>query len=207
MKLHTENGVPFNLAPTALAIAQALPGEWTIKPVSTESKNSNFYLIRADGLTLWMADSNGGWAKKGRYAIHGSRPKKGNNQYVELYEGGSRIKEPEITVSDEKHSTQIAKDIVSRLLPEAERVHTLAMQQIKGEQDYAAKETATREAMQATVGGRGWRSPDGAAIKAGYGDWKVSGETVSFDLNSMPLDKAKELAAFLTKSIFPAIYK
>ena len=144
----------------AAAIAAALPGKWTAKPISEESTWSNFYLTRADGLQLFLAGSTGGWAAKGRVLIQHSRPRK-NGQHVDLWENHAQIDSPEITAAETKSAEKIAADIVSRLLPEAERVNALALASIARDNAAENAQNDTARAIAAAIGAEIEKGHDG----------------------------------------------
>lgn len=148
---------PVNLATLAPAIAAALsPAHplrlpaghtvgWTAKPAHEPAYPGatvgQWHLTRADGLKLWLAGSDGGWAAKGRIAISLSRPAAKDRQRVEVYRNApgvwEKIIDPEITVAETGTAERIAADIARRLLPDAERVNALVLAKI-GEEGRAA---------------------------------------------------------------------
>jgi hypothetical protein len=147
---NTNNTAP---APATIApqIAAALPGKWSARPISEESTWSNCYLTRADGLTLFLAGHNGGWAAKGRLLIQHSRPRNAG-KWVELYGKNGAIAAPEITVADSKAPEKIAADIVARLLTESEHVEGLARGRIAAENRGEAARVDTAKAICAAIG-------------------------------------------------------
>lgn len=145
--MNTPNTSSASLVTLAPAIAAALPGQWVARPVSEDYHDSNFYLIRADGLTLFLAHSRGNWAPKGKLRVSHNRPRNGG-QYVELYAGAphyGKIESPDMNVAETKSAAQIAADIVRRLLPEAETVERLTREKIAATNDYETRKRATLE--------------------------------------------------------------
>ena len=108
-------------------------------------------MTRADGLQIFLAGSQGGWAAKGRFTLQHSRPRK-DGKWVELWENQSTIKSPEITVADTKSPEKIAADIMARLLPEAERIEGLARESIARDNRAEAARVETARAICAVIG-------------------------------------------------------
>lgn len=113
-------------------IASALPGTWTV-----EKDNE---LTRSDGLKFWIRE--GGYGMKGRASISFMRPRSPRGDYYELWENHNKVSDPRITVSATKSSEAIAKDIVRRLLVDAEKVFALATATVKSHSDFADGKTA-----------------------------------------------------------------
>jgi hypothetical protein len=152
MKTTTQNTTaPALSLPLAAAIAAALPGRWVAKAISEESTWSNFYLTREDGLALFIAGSQGGWAAKGRFFLQHARPRQ-NGKYIYLWENHLQIFSPEITVADSKTAEKIAADIVARLLPEAERIDALARESIARDNRGEAARIDTARAIAGAIG-------------------------------------------------------
>jgi hypothetical protein len=152
MKTTTQNTTaPALSLPPAAAIAAALPGRWVAKAISEESTWSNFYLTREDGLALFIAGSQGGWAAKGRFFLQHARPRQ-NGKYIYLWENHLQIFSPEITVADSKTAEKIAADIVARLLPEAERIDALARESIARDNRGEAARIDTARAIAGAIG-------------------------------------------------------
>lgn len=150
MNTTTQNTSPA-LSTLAPQIAAALPGKWTAKPISEGGTWSNYYLTRADGLQIFLAGSQGGWATKGRFFLQHSRPRNAG-KWVDLWENHAQVDSPEITVADTKAPEKIAADIVTRLLPESERVNALALSHIARENRGEAARIDTAKAICAAIG-------------------------------------------------------
>ena len=136
---------PVSLSILAGQVAAALPGSWSVKPISDDVQNGNQYLIRSDGLTLFFAGSKGGWAPRGKIKISLSRPRGKDGQYVDAWENNARVETPEIGVSETKSADAIAADISRRLLSEAERVCKLVKERIDL---YESADRAQRETLE-----------------------------------------------------------
>ncbi len=121
--------VPYLLAGAAHAIAEALPGNWTVGPQSEEHPNCGWDLIREDGLTLYMHGPAYGHAESYSFGLHAPRH---NGDWVEAYDETTRerLPNPSINCAVTKSKEQLAKDIVRRLLPDAENVHAAIMRRI-----------------------------------------------------------------------------
>lgn len=192
----------------------ALPGQWAVSMREEDAHRAT--LTRADGFTLYV--TAGGYNNVNRLRFGYSRPRDdhaSNGGYITLYEGHNRLSDPDITAADSKTPTQLAGDIARRLLPEAERIHALALA-------YLAQQTAARNARNATAeriaAALGQPMPDPAdrnrdtdpvfrfeasdSYQNGYGDARISGQSVSFDLRNIPADKAVELCKWLTANLF-----
>lgn len=222
---------PFTLANAGITalltqIAASLPAPggkaWSVKPYDSEhvgQAESRGYLVRSDGLSLWV--HAGGYGQKGRITFSLNRPHdEGANDggYVTIYRSGSagRVADPSITAADTKDADQLAADIARRLLKDAEEVHALVMVQINA---HAAHRAARLGTAQRIADALGLPMPEASHHNRdrdlsfslnrstdnwdrGYGDAKVSGDTVSFELRSIPADKAIEIAAWLRVNVF-----
>lgn len=128
--MQTNSSPSVNLHTLASEVAKNLPGKWTVDADIDGSENWNQFLTReSDGLKLFFAGSRGGWAAKGKIRVSFSRPR-ANGSWIDIYENGNKVIDPEIGISETKTPAQIAQSIVSRLLAEAERVFALVNAQI-----------------------------------------------------------------------------
>lgn len=192
----------------AQAVADSLAAltgtPWTIKPVNSDWLDTSFYLTRADGLKLFAGF--GQYHKPGRATLAYSRPYDTQRSIPSLYENGNRVVDPSITVADTATPERVAAEVVRRLLPEAERVHALALV-------YLARERAAEDTRQASLtavcGALGVPVPVIAPGKEatvnvpisggkGYGHIRIHyGGDVEISLQSIPLARALEaLRAF-----------
>lgn len=210
---------PLSLSTLAPLICRALGfnslHHWTARPVSEDRSEPNFYLTRADGLTLFLADSRGGWAAKGRLFIQHSRPRS-NGKWVDLWENTNTVNgakwgsiaAPEITVADSKTPEQIAADIVRRLLPEAERVDGLARAQITRESNAEAARDETAQAIAAAIGAEAETGHDGkprASFHHRGASVRVNGgDSVRVELSSVTKAQALALIAFMDSDAYRA---
>ncbi len=143
---------PINLATLAPAIAAALSSlsfrQWTLSELVTYPRSDGeCVLTRADGLALYVVA--GGYGNAGRITITHRRPRDAKGGYVVLYpkHGTGQISNPEIKVSGAKDGEQIAKDIVRRLLPDAESVQALAVASIAATNAYEDRRLAMLRAV------------------------------------------------------------
>lgn len=173
-------------------------------------------LQRADGLNLWFYS---------RYNTPDNSlitVKYGNTEksYVTVYENHNKLDYPSINVSADKEASKIAKDIVRRLLPDAEKVHKLVLEKVAAEKaffDGKAKTINDLASICNTAPNRrhnnngltGEVSPY-EGIKqfsnCGYGEFKVNSENnVTLKLESMSKNVALKVAAAL-REIFEREY-
>lgn len=171
-------------------------------------------LQRADGLNLWFPT---------RYNTPDKiTAKYGNteNSYVTVYENHNKLDYPSISVSASKPAEKIAKDIVRRLLPDAEKVHKLVLEKVAAENAFVGGKTKTINDLAFicnTAPNRCYNKDDLTGevspyqdIKqfsnCGYGDFKVNSESnVSLKLEYMSKDVALKVAAAL-REIFQREY-
>lgn len=170
-------------------------------------------LQRADGMNLWFLT---------RYNPNKITVKYGNSEksYVTVYENHSKLDYPSINVSADKDVSKIAKDIVRRLLPDAEKVHKLVLQTVAAEKAYVDGKTKTIYDLASfcnTIPNRrhsnqelsGEVSPY-EGIKqfsnCGYGEFQVNSEnSVTLKLESMSKNVAFKVAVAL-REIFKREY-
>ena len=171
-------------------------------------------LQRADGMNLWFLT---------RYNTPDKiTVKYGNTEksYVTVYENHSKLDYPSINVSADKDVSKIAKDIVRRLLPDAEKVHKLVLEKVAAEKAYVDGKTKTIYDLASfcnTIPNRrhsnqelsGEVSPY-EGIKqfsnCGYGEFQVNSEnSVSLKLESMSKNVALKVAVAL-REIFKREY-
>lgn len=181
-------------------IAAALPGTWTAEPNSYEHADCNWHVVRDDGLKLYVSMPS--WSHRGKLEISLSIPSR-NGRYVDVYEGGTRLATPKIGVSEEKSVEQIVKDIIRRLLPDAEKHYKAILARIA---EYDASEAAQLdtyrqlcavlrvEPRQQTPG-----DPRTSAY-FGHGSFEVNaGGTASFKTHSVSPEKAIKIAEALQR--------
>jgi len=171
-------------------------------------------LQRADGMNLWFLT---------RYNTPDKiTVKYGNseNSYVTVYENHSKLDYPSINVSADKEASKIAKDIVRRLLPDAEKVHKLVLEKVAAEKAHVDGKTKTIYDLASfcnTIPNRrhsnqelsGEVSPY-EGIKqfsnCGYGEFQVNSEnSVTLKLESMSKNVAFKVAVAL-REIFKREY-
>lgn len=174
-------------------IANALPGNWTVK--------DNDELTRADGLKLWVRE--GGYGMKGRVGVSFMRPRGVRGDWYDLWDNNEKVSDPRITVSATKSSEAIAKDIVRRLLTDAEKVFALATARIKIHADFdsgkkdllheVASVFGTKPKTHYSTGEFTGEIDPYVGIKSfgvnGYGNVIVNGpDSIKIELNSMGKD-------------------
>lgn len=194
-------------AQIAFDTCTALGSNWKAVPISDEYKESGFYLKRADGLTLFFSPPS--YSHRNKFHVSYSRPRH-NGSWFELYEKDAsgylqKVSDPSANLSETKTADQLAKDISRRILPEAEKVHKLALERIAYEN--SAKDAQQASALRVSVAvnkplqskyqGKAGEKETSGHID-GIGTWQAeAGGRVSFSLYSLPIDKAEKLAALL----------
>lgn len=189
-------------------IASHLPGTWVVGDNESDVE-------RFDGLKLWFRE--GGYGNNGRISISFSRPCDARGQYMTLWGmAGDKVSDPRITVSADKSPELIAKDIVRRLLPDAEKVFALALDRNRQEDNFHTGKIKTifRIATACnTEPERHYQTKEltgeidpykGAGCPAfkshGYGKIKVSGEEcVTIELTSVGVETAVEIVSAINK--------
>jgi len=202
-------------------IAEKLPGTWSIGKVFNvyqDQEVSSCYLIRSDGLKIWSEIDH-----KGKILFSWSRPQYKGGWFDIRNNDNVSVKDPSILVSINKSAETIAKDLVKRLLPDAERLQEIANEKISS---WTESANLTRQAVQAIANSACVPGPrkydfqkktsvpdhDGTEVDlypawtagTGCGKAKVNngGRDVDFELKSIPTDKAREIACFLRRRIF-----
>lgn len=193
------------------AIAAHLPGLWVVVPrwnIDTQAIDPTCAkLKRDDGLVLSV--HAGGYHGAGKVNISLSRPTGKNNARVDVWEGSNHLSDPSINASDTKTPEQIARDIARRLLPDAEKVFLLVNERIAADKAYHDKRAALVTDLCSVVNAE---LPTqnreivnlGNDAAHGYGHFRVSSDTVDFELRSIPADKARILLAFIRDNVFNA---
>lgn len=191
------------------SIAGHLPGKWMTREIDAE----RISIMRDDNLKLTFLIGRG-WAKSGKIYVCFSRPRDKQNNFIEVYEGNTRLQDPSINVSASKSAEQIAADITRRLLPDAERVFALVNERIHAANTYEFKCNSLMQDLCDIVNGPNFVLSKheieskqinlGGVSAGGYGTAKISSDSVSFSLSSIPADKARELVAFLQSNTFAA---
>ncbi len=198
-------------------IGKELPGDWVVtKAYSDDSNPERMHLTRSDGVRLYLSNSRN-WGKNGKMSIMNSAPvgKDGRN-FIGVYHNGNKVETThKIYVSESKSPAQIAKDIVKRLLTEAENIHKLTLVQIERNEQEANKKLDTIYRLNDILLSSEFKDDKRANISLhpGGGNWDYSkgygnavvndgGETVEFELSSIPADKAVELTSWLKSNLF-----
>jgi len=161
--------VTYTHAQRAADVAAALPGAWAIEAAHADDPASPFYLVRADGLRLFVRFTEG-WGSKGKGSASYARLRGPKGERLHLYapNGGGEVMDPSINFALTKTAEQVAADIARRLLPEAHEVHALAVRALDSARDYASKAdtalaTAKRHAATLTAYGIDLRPSEGSA--------------------------------------------
>lgn len=175
---------------------------------------------RADGLKLVCVA--GSYGNDNRIRVMHSRPRddiSNGGGYVEIWEAAplsGRIADPSITVADTKTAAQIAADITRRLLPEAERVFRLVSARIAKSNAHRAARASLSDRFAAALGHGPCTgqhiardadptfdlNDNANTFSRGYGNARVNGDSVTFELRSVPAEKAVALAAWIRANLF-----
>jgi hypothetical protein len=188
------------LADLASKIASELPGEWTCKDRST--------LVRvSDGLEIYMTQP---WNKRGpngkleiKQAYKSEAWKiPASGEYADPTDYNTVL--PSIGASASKSPDKIARDIVRRLLPDAEAMHTKALERVSKSSEYHD----TQAANMAALGLEPQRGDRGAPrYEADLGSYAAGGpratvktytDDVSIELSGLTVEEAKAVLAALT---------
>jgi hypothetical protein len=108
-------------------IGRNLPGEWSACGGDVAA-NLHSITRKSDQLTFGLRKNMYGYDSKTH--IFYCRPEDKNGERHTLWEkddANSKIADPSINVSNTKTAEQVAKDILRRLMAEAERVHKFAL--------------------------------------------------------------------------------
>lgn len=197
-----------NLQAIAGALTRITGNDWAV----TKDRNQNEHLTREDGLELWLRI--GGYGNEGKAAIHFSRPvgRDGRSPTLWPKTGGGTIGNPSINVSLSKPANTVAKDIVRRMLAEAEVVFKLANESIAQTNNHLDGREKAILAIASVAGGepeRHYQSKEltgevdpykcaGAVSfrEKGYGKISVSSaDSISLELTSMNFETAEKVVA------------
>ncbi len=194
--------VPYKHASLIAAIVSALPGSWTGEPQSIEHADCNWYLVRDDGLRLFVSMPI--YGHKHKLEISAS-PDRLSGRWVDVYADGKRLSAPKIGVSEIKAPTQIAKDITRRLLSDSENYNAAVLATIAQHRDSESKQLATYRALCELFGTTTREQSQGTRntiVHYGAGTCEVNpGGSVSFKLYSVPADKALAITKALAKIV------
>lgn len=171
-------------------------------------------LQRADGMNLWFCSA---YNTPDKIAV-----KYGNSEkcYVTVYENHNKLGYPSINVSANKDASKIAKDIVRRLLPDAEKVHKLVLEKVAAEKAHVDGKTKTIYDLASFCDTAPKRRHSNNELSGevspyegikqfsncGYGEFQVNSEnSVSLKLESMSKNVALKVAVAL-REIFKREY-
>lgn len=192
--------------PIFAAVAALLPN-FTLNPHDIDGRG---YFVRDDGMSLffWPArhDSN-------KLEISLSLP--AVDQHFNLSKFGVRhtvydksnnvLQPPSINVSILKSPEKIAKDILTRLVPQSNYVFKLAMEYIEEQREQIKAKRIFSDKMAEVLDvtpGENLQTTDKFHLKLGHGRVTVGYGKVNFEIYSLPADKALKLAEFLNKEIY-----
>lgn len=194
--------IPYKHSAMAVALAELLPGDWSVIPQSDEYVDCNWDLKRADGLKLYLSAPC--YGHKEKWTIGLSTPRH-EGRYVEAYEKNQRVSLQSIGIGVSKTVQQMASDIVRRFLSEAERVHLLYVATIERVKEAKNAQQSSMEAvckaLKIEVPRPGQSGSERLTGWFNGGTFEVfPGGNVSFSLSSVSPEKAAEIA-FALRSI------
>jgi hypothetical protein len=182
---------PFSPLTFAASVAQALGSAWSAAPAYPEPRqDSPADLTRDDGLRLWIS-----CARNGRVEISLDRPRDASGSYPSLWNDAGKVGDPLITVNVTRSADAVAKDLLRRLLPDAERVHGLALAANAQADSYA----------QAVKRAEAAREAANAALKGVEVYASASGREVEFRAHVAP-EKAEAFARFVAEFFKPSAH-
>lgn len=197
----------------AIELNDLTPHTWE----ASVDQYDNISIIAKNGLELWLRF--GGYGNEGKIRIGYCRPRDNAGQPVSVWSkvaGGGQISDPSIKVSESKNADVIAKDIVRRLLKEAEVVHGLVKERIAADDAYRAKKANLANRLAEVSGAPVIKSShDGyptidlyaglkdetGNLRLGYGNITISSDSADFKLSSVPPDLACSIAAVVRCAI------
>lgn len=143
---------------------------WLAAPHSSESSDTSFTLRRpSDNLSLWLDFGRAQW-KGGKASVGLKRPLGSNRDWVGAYwPSGAAVECPSVGFSAEKTPAAVAKDIVRRLLPDAEAVLPLLLAAVAAHEAYNVKVSTACEIAD------GLAPVSGLHFSGDHGDIKVEG--------------------------------
>jgi hypothetical protein len=144
---------------------------WLASPNSSESLDVPFTLRRvSDNLSLWLDFGRAQAWNGGKAGVGLKRPFGTNRHWVEAYwPSGEKVETPSIGFSAEKTPAVVAKDILRRLLPDAEAVLPLILAAV------AAHEAHDVRVSTASKIAEGLDSVSGLHFSGCHGEIKVEG--------------------------------
>jgi hypothetical protein len=138
----------------ALQLTKKTKSEWTLR--KSEEGEYTYYHIDSGNAAIYLTTEYG---KTDRVSIGGTTPRGKDRQYVRVYEdvktvNGSRweeVKFSSITVATARGAETIAKNIISRFLPDYLKAVRLTVAKIAADEQYAADKRTNLEACAATL--------------------------------------------------------
>lgn len=219
-----------HLTPLAEQVAKHLPGNWVVKPTHENNPEDRYppscpCLSREDGVRLCLEQDHKGKLNISHFRPFNSGP---GPAFVEVYSDvnpGEKVSATAILVSASKSAEQIAKDIIRRLLPDAERVTKLVLEKLSRNKQEEADRLDILHKLAEASGAKvkyfqdydrekGYTPrlhephydlsvpPDTGKWSKGYGSIEVRSSTcIEIKLSSVKPDTALKIAAFL-KEVF-----
>ena len=194
------------LADMAPAVAAELGPEWTGGPEIMHATVCGGQLVRAGDHPMTVAFHLG---DKGRISIlvphihtegfTGSDGRYHPPTWPDVYKDGHRITPPRITVNGGSDAKRIARQIVLRIMPDAEVYLTAALARLAADEDHNNR-TLTNARDLARVGrGRIDRNSTGSEISVftAHQHWRVCGDSIRLEHTSFDADTALAVAELL----------
>ena len=185
---------PFSPLAFATAVASSLGSNWTVSTPAhliewPGEERAPTYITRADGLKLFVSN-----AYKNRVEISLSRPRDASGSYPSLWADAGKVGDPVVSVNVTRSADAVAKDLARRLIPDAERVHALALAAVAQADEYAS---AQRRATVKACDVRAVLNPIAGAYAA------ASGREVKFEVEVAP-EKAEAFARLVAEFFKPS---
>jgi len=197
----------------ALQLTAKTKSEWTLR--KNEEPEPYFHLLSGNAHLLISTE----YGKPERLVVSGDTPRRKDRlwQYVRVYEqrtvdgkpqGWNEVKYSSITVATKRGAETIAKDIISRFLPDYLKAVRLTLATIATEEAYEAARFANLQACASTLNevltapyGHNTRVEDRTEFSSKIGEVirvevKASATDVDLKIENLTVEQAKRILAF-----------
>jgi hypothetical protein len=189
----------------ALQLTAKTKSEWTLR--KNEEPEPYFHLLSGNAHLLISTE----YGKPERLVIDGNKPRGKDNQYVHAYEQGAdgrgwnEVKYSSITVATKRGAETIAKEIISRFLPDYLNAVRLTLATIATDEAYETARFANLQACASTLNevltapnGYNTRVEDRTAFSSKIGEVirvevKASATDVDLKIENLTVEQAKHL--------------
>jgi hypothetical protein len=140
-----------------------------------------------------------------RITVNGRYPYSSREHYTgDVYDpenNNNKLERPEITISAGKTPEQMVRDIQRRFTPFHQRYHTLAKKKAEADDAYEYETTSNLAAIKGSKLSEYEEKERRISISSRddgvYGHVKVSGSSVSMEINGLTVDQAKRITAVI----------